>query len=63
MKRTCIYPKDIQRITGRSASYCRKILSQIRFTLGKEPHQFVSVAEFALYTGLDPATIETFIND
>ncbi|GBF18218.1 hypothetical protein C21_00375 [Arenibacter sp. NBRC 103722] len=63
MKRTCIYPKDIQRITGRSGSYCRKILSQIRATLGKEPHQFVTVEEFAVYSGLDLATIEPFIVD
>tara|TARA_R110002050_G_scaffold125594_6_gene245376 strand:- start:140 stop:331 length:192 start_codon:yes stop_codon:yes gene_type:complete len=63
MKRTCIYPKDIQRITGRSGSYSRKILGQIRATLGKEPHQFVTVEEFAVYSGLDLATIEPFIVD
>jgi hypothetical protein len=31
--------------------------------LGKEPHQFVTVEEFAVYSGLDPATIESFIVD
>ena len=29
-KRACIYPKDIQRITGRSERYGRKLLNDIK---------------------------------
>ena len=61
--RTCIYPKDIQRITGRSERYCRKVLQQIKETLGKHPHQFVTLEEFATYSGLDLPTVQSYITD
>ncbi|PKB15125.1 hypothetical protein CLU82_0185 [Flavobacterium sp. 5] len=51
-KRVCIYPKDIQRITGKSYRYARLLLIEIKERLNKEEHQFVSIEEFCLYTGL-----------
>lgn len=62
-KRTCVYPKDIQRITGRSARYGRKILSTIRERLNKEPHQFITVDEFAEYAGIDVEVVRSYITD
>jgi hypothetical protein len=49
--RACIYPKDIQCITGRSERYGRKLLREIKVHFGKEQHQFVTSEEFdAIYT-------------
>jgi hypothetical protein len=62
-KRICIYPKDIQRITGRSERYGRNILNEIRNKLNKLPHQFVTIEEFANYSGLEINAIIPFIED
>jgi hypothetical protein len=61
--RTCIYAKDIQRITGKSERYCRKIIQQIRESLNKEAHQFVTLKEFSTYTGIDLEEVKTYIKD
>ena len=50
--RLCIYPKDVQRITGKSERYGRMLLLRIRINLNKEDHQFISIEEFCHYTGL-----------
>ena len=50
--RIIIYPKDIQRITGRSERYGRILLKRIKGHFQKDDHQFVSVEEFCAYTGL-----------
>ena len=52
VKRICIYPKDVQRITGKSERYGRSLLAQIRIHYNKQEHQFVSIDEFCQYTGL-----------
>lgn len=51
--RLCIYPKDVQLITGRSLGYSRILLAEMRKKLGKERKDFISVAEFCSYTGLN----------
>jgi len=61
-KRVCIYPKDIQLITGRSESYGRKLLQHIREYLGKEPHQFITLQEFSEYSGIELEVINQYIN-
>ena len=50
--RLCVYPKDVQRITGKSERYGRMLLLKIRARLKKEEHQFISIEEFCTYTGL-----------
>lgn len=62
-KRICIFPKDIQLITGRSARYGSKVINDIKTKLKKEPHQFVTIHEFAEHSGLDVELIKTFIQD
>jgi hypothetical protein len=52
LKRIIIYSKDIERITGRSGRYARKIMANLRRDLGKERHQLVSLGEFCAYMGL-----------
>lgn len=63
LTRTCIYAKDIQRITGRSERYCRKILQQIREKLNKESHQFVTLEEFSNYADIKLEVVEKYIID
>jgi len=50
--RLCVYPKDVQRITGKSERYGRMLLLKIREELKKKDHQFISIEEFCVYTGL-----------
>jgi hypothetical protein len=50
--RLCVYPKDVQRITGKSERYSRTLLQKVKAKFAKEEHQFVSIEEFCLYTGL-----------
>jgi hypothetical protein len=51
-KRVCIYPKDVQRITGKSYSSARLLLIEIIKHLNKQEHQFITIEEFCDYTGL-----------
>ena len=61
-KRACIYPKDIQRITGRSERYGRKLLNEIKVYLDKKPHQFITIYEFSEYSGIEIDIINLYIN-
>lgn len=52
MIRRCVYPKDIQRITGKTKRSGERLLERIRKQMKKEPHQYVTDEEFAVYTGI-----------
>ncbi len=52
MERLCIYPKDVQVVTGRSERYGRNLIKKIKEQLNKKQHQLVTVDEFCDYTGL-----------
>jgi hypothetical protein len=58
-----IYPKDVQRITGKSNRYGRQLLNKIKMQLSKEPHQFISVEEFCQFTGLASEQVIQYLND
>ena len=62
-KRVCVYPKDVQRITGRSEKYARRLLNTIRQNLNKQSYQFVTIEEFAQHVGIDTETVKQFIID
>ncbi len=62
IKRVCIYPKDIQLITGKTERQGRRILQAIRENLHKEPHQFVTIQEFSEYSGIEVEVINQYIN-
>jgi hypothetical protein len=62
-KRVCVYPKDVQRITGRSEKYARRLLHAIRQNLNKQSYQFVTIEEFAQHVGIDIETVKQFIID
>jgi hypothetical protein len=57
MERLCIYPKDIQIVTGRSERYGRNLIKKIREAFRKENHQFVTIEEFCTYAGLSCQTV------
>ena len=61
--RIIVYPKDVQRITGRSEKYGRILLKKIKQEFSKKDHQFVTVEEFSQYTGLSMEVIQRFIVD
>ncbi|ERJ57339.1 hypothetical protein [Sphingobacterium paucimobilis] len=51
-QRLCIYAQDVSNILGKSLSQSRRILTCIRDAYGKKDKQYVSIEEFAEYTGL-----------
>lgn len=61
-KRICIYPKDIQVITGRSERYARDYYRQLKDVLEKEDHQFVTLEEFCEYADLPIKEVEKVLN-
>ena len=63
MQRLCIYPKDVQRITGRSERYSRNLIRKIMQELNKKEHQFLTVSEFCIYTGIDEKKVKEIIKD
>jgi len=52
MNRVCIYPKDVQWLTGKSESQSRYIIRQIKKQYQKERYQAVTIEEFCSYMGL-----------
>jgi hypothetical protein len=50
--RVCIYPKDVQRVLGKTYKQARLYLVKVKRHLKKESHQFVSIQEFCDYSGL-----------
>lgn len=60
-ERITIYPKDIQRITGRSERYGRMLIRRIKQKLNKQEHQFVTIEEFCEYTGLKMESVRQHV--
>jgi hypothetical protein len=57
-QRVCIYPKDVSIVLGKSIQQSRRILSLIKDAYGKQKNQYVSIQEFATYTGLQEEDIK-----
>ena len=53
----------MQRITGKSERYGRQLIRNIKSHLNKEDHQYITIDEFADYTGLNPLEVEEYITD
>ncbi len=56
-----MYPKDVQRIMGKTYTQARLYLIKIKKHLNKQDHQFVSVKEFSDYSGLPLEEVERCI--
>lgn len=59
--RLCIYPKDVQRITGKTERYSRMLLKKIKLHFNKEDHQVITIEEFSVYMGLKKEDVLLFI--
>lgn len=61
VKRICIYPKDIERITGKSYRQSSRMLQAIRKSLNKLENELVTIEEFCQYAGLKIEQVEPLI--
>jgi len=61
--RIVIYPKDVQRLTGKGEKYSRELLEKIRLWKAKAKHQFVSIEDFAEFTGLSVNLIKQHLSN
>lgn len=61
--RLCIYPKDVQRITGKSERYSRALIHKIKASLNKEDHQALTAQELCTYLGLPYESVLELIKD
>ena len=57
MERICIYPKDVQILTGKSERWGREIIKKIKQKYSKQDHQLVTVDELCVYLGLEKDTV------
>jgi len=53
MKRVCIYPKDVQMITGRSYRQSARLVQKIKKELNKADKAFLTIQDFCTYTGIE----------
>lgn len=61
MSRICIYPKDVQVVTGKSERYGRTIIKAIKERLNKEAHQLVTIDEFYDFMGFEISKVQGLI--
>lgn len=52
INRVCIYPKDIQMITGKSYRQSTRLIQKIKKELNKHENQFLTIDEFCTYAGI-----------
>jgi len=60
-KRICIYPKDIQLITGKSYRQSTRMLKAIKLSIKKNEKELLTIDEFCTYTGLKIEQVEPLI--
>ena len=63
MDRLCIYPKDVQIVTGKSERWGREIIRKIKSKFKKEEHQLVTIDEFCCYFGLDSTRVKQLLRN
>lgn len=59
--RICVYTKDVQNITGKKERTARKLLSDLKQSLGKTRNYLVSIEDFCSYTGLKQSKVAKFL--
>ncbi len=59
--RIVVYTKDIQRITGKSDRYCRRIMKRIMEAYGKQKPQMITLSEFCTYMNFNEKEIEKYL--
>ena len=61
MERLCIYPKDIQIVTGKSERYGRRLIKKMKDRFSKENHQLVTLDEFCVYMGFEVSKVKQLL--
>lgn len=56
-KRVCIYAKDISALLGKSYAQSLRIMKTIKDAYGKTDKQYLTMEEFAEYTGIKIETV------
>lgn len=52
-----IHARDIATLTGFSLRKAQRIVQELRYVLGKEKHQRITIKDFAKHMGIEPAEI------
>lgn len=60
-KRIVIYPKDVVQLTGRSERYAQALMHKIRNHFNKEPHQYVTIEDLSVFSGIPEEDIRKFL--
>ena len=60
-RRICIYPKDIQILTGKSERSARKIIAKLRLIHSKVKHQVITIKEFCNYIGMEEEEVKKIL--
>ena len=60
-QRMVIYTKDIQNMFGKSDRSARILMQKLRKMFGKSQWQYISVAEFCEYTGLNEEEVREYL--
>lgn len=63
INRICIYPKDVQAITGRSLNFSRLLLREMRRELGKGKNDFITIEEFCRYKRISYEEVKKILNN
>ena len=61
MNRICIYPKDVQLITGKSERWGREIIKKIKKKFNKEDYQLVTIDELCNYLGIESEIVSKLL--
>lgn len=61
IKRICIYPKDIQLITGKSYRQSARLVQKIKNELNKPDKEFITIEDFCKYSGIEYEEFEHLI--
>jgi len=59
--RTCIYPKDIHGMTGKSERYGRKMLNDAKQYFGKQSNQYITSEEFSEFSGIKLEIVNEYL--
>lgn len=62
-QRSCIYSKDVQRITGKSERAARYLLRRIKNWFHKKDNQYITADEFAEFTGINKDLVREYLKD
>ncbi|MET3112963.1 flagellin-specific chaperone FliS [Pedobacter sp. CG_S7] len=57
IQRMFIHARDIATLTGFSLRKAQRIVQELRYVLGKEKHQRITIKDFAKHMGIEPAEI------